>query len=319
MKFLVIIFLLVVVGFGSFYIVPEGRQAIITEFGKPVGGAITQTGIHLKKPFIQEVRFVDKRILSWDGYPNNIPTKDKKFIYIDTTARWRIVDVLKFIQTVQNENGAKARLDAILDAATRNVVSGANLVETVRNSNSISEKIEAIKNKEKESDTKIVIEEQSSVDIEMIEKGREELSKQIAKAAMSDLKSFGIELVDVQLKRVNYTDAVQENIFRRMISERKRIAEKIRSMGKGEKAKIEGRLSRDLQEIESSAYRESQIIKGKAEAKAINIYAKSMKQDPKFYEFIRSMEAYKKTMKRDKSFILSSDSDFLKFLKRKNI
>lgn len=305
----VIVFIGVVLGKQSLFIVNEGRQAIITEFGKPVGKPITEAGLHFKKPFIQDVRFVDKRILSWDGDPNQIPTKDKKFIKVDTTARFRIVDALKFIQTVRNNEGAKQRLDTILDSATRNVISSHQLVEAVRNSNAIIEKLEAVKKNVNE------IEEEITGEIEDVSVGREKLSQLIVEKAEGELEQFGISLIDVQLRRISYEKSVETKVYERMISERQRIASKIRSIGSGEKAKIEGRLVRDLQTIQSEGYRKAQLIKGRAEAKATAVYAGAFKQDPNFFEFIRTLEAYKKSIDGNTKLIISNDNEFLKYLR----
>tara|TARA_R110002072_G_scaffold534_1_gene3414 strand:+ start:21288 stop:22265 length:978 start_codon:yes stop_codon:yes gene_type:complete len=315
---IVVILVALAIGFmSSAYIVQEGRQAIITQFGKPIGEPIVKAGLHFKKPFVNDVRFVDKRILNWDGYPNEIPTKDKKYIKVDTTARWKIVDALKFIQTVRSENGAKARLDAVLDSATRDVISNNNLVEAVRNSNAIFDKIDLKKKeiKDLKKDGKSTIEEEVSGEIEKIMTGREQLSLKIAAVASKELSAFGIELIDVQLRRISYEKSVEKKVYERMISERNRIAQKIRSIGKGEKAKIEGRLEKDLKKIQSIAYRDSQIIKGKAEAAATRIYAKALSKDPNYYDFMKSMEAYKKSLKGKAKFLMSSESEYLKFLK----
>lgn len=316
-----VVLALVVAVFSATYILPEGRQAIITQFGRPIGKPITEAGLHVKLPFIQKIQFVDKRILSWDGFPNQIPTRDKKYIIVDTTARWRIHDALKFIQTVQNERGAKARLDAILDAITRDTISSHNLVEAVRNTNSILDYIEEkrVESKRKLDAGEILVAEEEEItgEIEKIRIGRENLSSMIAKKGTSELEAFGISLIDVQLRRIAYEGSVEKKVYERMISERKRIAEKIRSIGKGEKAKIQGKTSRDLQRIDSEAYREAQLIRGKAEAESMKIYAKSLSQDKKFYEFIRTMDAYKASLKEDTNFILSTDSPFLEMLKRK--
>ena len=319
-KFFIIVptILILILGKSSLFIVMEGRQAIITQFGRPIGKAYTNAGIYLKAPFLHEVRYVDKRILSWDGFPNQIPTKDKKYIKVDTTARWRVVDALKFIQTVRNETGAKARLDTILDSATRDVVSNHNLVEAVRNSNSILEKIEE---KRKEIRTKknkgmAVLEEEVTGEIEKINIGRANLREMIAKSADKKLEAFGIQLVDLQLRRISYEKSVETKVYERMISERQRIAQKIRSIGQGEKAKIEGRLARDLKKIESEAYKKTQVIKGKAEARATAIYAGSLSRSERFYDFIKSMEAYKKSLKSKTRLILSADSEFFKYLHR---
>ncbi len=302
---------------GTFFIVSEGEQAIITQFGKPVGFPITSAGLHLKTPFVQEIRYMDKRILTWDGHPNQIPTKDKKYIKVDTTARWMIVDALKFIQTVENERGAQARLDAILDAATRDVISNHHLVEVVRNSDSILDKIKAKKDHAISNAAKglPVIEEEVTGEIESIQVGREKLSEIIVKNASSELGQFGIKLIDLQLRRISYEQTVEAKVYERMISERQRIAQKIRSIGQGEKAKIEGRLKLDLQKITSEAYKKAEIIKGRADAKSIAIFAKAFNQGAGFYEFQRTLEAYKKSLRGKTQFILSSDSKFLKLLK----
>ncbi|MAE57951.1 MAG: HflC protein [Halobacteriovorax sp.] len=317
---------LIVIGVGLFFIVltikkfifilPEGRQAIVTEFGKPIDDPKTEAGLHFfSKPFIQDVRYVDKRILNWDGDPNQIPTKDKKFIKVDTTARFRIVNALTFIETVRDKRGAKARLDTILDSATRNVISGHNLVEAVRDSNRIidinKEKEEAAKN-----NTEEVIEEEITGEIEEIFVGREKLSQLIVEKADKELGELGIKLIDVQLKRISYEKSVETKVYERMISERQRIASKIRSIGSGERAKIEGRLEKDLRRIKSEGYRRAQEIKGKAEAKAAKIYANTYNKDPKFYEFMKSMDVYKKVIKNgDSKVITTTDSEFFKFLK----
>lgn len=312
-------------GFSSAFVIPEGRQAVVTQFGKPVR-SVNQAGLHFKMPFIQDVRTVDLRILSWDGYPNQIPTKDKKYIEVDTTARWKIVDPLKFIQTVQNENGARSRLDAILDGVTRDVISNHRLVETVRNSNTI---LDVIKEKKKEveeiaekatdagAQEKIevaVAEEETAGEIEQIEIGREKLSQRIVEKVRSELAPLGIEIIDVQLKRITYEESVQKKVYSRMISERQRIAEKIRSYGKGQRAKIEGETQRDLERIQSEAYRKVQAIKGAADAKAIAIYAQAMGNDPKFYRFLRNLEAYEKSLPKDSRLLLSTESKFWQVL-----
>lgn len=313
---IIISFFAFITFYSSTFILSEGHQAIVTEFGRPVGAPITNAGLHFKKPFIQDIRLVDKRILSWDGFPNQIPTKDKKYIKVDTTARWRIIDVLKFIQTVQNEKGAKTRLDTILDGHTRDVISSHNLVEAVRNSNEILNTIEDQKEEIKKQKEKglFILEDEISVDVEKIIEGREKLSQMIVNKADKELQELGIKLIDVQLRRISYEESVEKKVYERMISERKRIAQKIRSIGKGETAEIEGRLTRDLQKIESEAYRTAESVRGQADGKAAAIYAKALKINPGFYDFIRSMEAYKKSIK-GKKYILTNDSEFLKFLK----
>ena len=309
----VVIAVVVIVLNGGFFVLNEHQQAIITRFGKPVRKPITDAGLHFKIPALEEVRYVDKRILTWDGDPNQITTKDKKFIGVDTTARWRIINALKFIQTVQNERGARSRLDAVLDAKTREVISSHNLVEVVRNTNNIFAELSVRKNNAKQED----VEEEVVGEIDRVHVGRERISQIIVEKATAELRNLGIELVDVQLRRISYEKSVEQKVYERMISERKRIAEKIRSVGQGEKAKIEGRLSQDLQLIESKAYKTAQEVKGRGEAKAIAIYAKSLRKGPQFYEFLKSMEAYKEALGekgQGSRFILSSDTKFLKYL-----
>ncbi|RYZ49905.1 MAG: protease modulator HflC [Proteobacteria bacterium] len=307
----------------SAYTLPEGRQALITQFGRIIGTPVTSAGLHFKLPFIQDVRLFDKRILEWDGDSNQVPTKDKKFIWVDTTARWRIIDAIKFAQTVRTEDAAKTRLDSILDGATRDVISKHNLVEAVRNTNTLLDQAkkrrEMVSNQSSDQSLteKIEMEEEITGELESITVGREKLSGMIHERAKSNLVELGIELIDVQLRRIAYEKSVEEKVYERMISERNRIAEKIRSIGKGEQAKIRGKLNRDLKEIESTAYRQSQEIKGKAEAESIAIYAKSLSQDPSFYEFTRTLDAYKKTLKNKGSMVMSTDSDFLKLLQKR--
>lgn len=318
--FLIFMALMVI---SSAYTLPEGRQALITQFGRIIGTPITKAGLHFKVPFIQDVRLFDKRILEWDGDSNQVPTKDKKFIWVDTTARWRIVDAVKFAQTVRTEDAAKTRLDSILDGATRDIISKHNLVEAVRNTNTLLD--QAKKRKELVEDQandqslteKIEMEEEITGELESITVGREKLSGMIHERAKNNLVELGIELIDVQLRRIAYEKSVEEKVYERMISERNRIAEKIRSIGKGEQAKIRGKLNRDLKEIESTAYRQSQEIKGRAEAESIAIYAKSLSQDPAFYEFSRTLDAYKKTLKSKGNVVMSTDSDFLKLLQQR--
>ncbi len=308
-----------VVAINSLYIVPEAKQVVVTQFGRPIGEPITKAGLHFKLPFVQELRYVDRRIMSWDGEPNEIRTGDNKFIRVDTTARYRVVDALRFIQTVQSEAGVRTRLDTILDAATRDVISNYKLVEAVRNSNDILDEIERRKEERRErSETDIEgVEEEVIGEIDKIVVGRERLSQMIAEQAEERLQQFGVQLVDVQLRRISYEQSVEQRVYERMISERVRIAEKLRSLGKGEQARIEGRLSRELQSIESEAYQRSQAILGKAEAEAIVIYAQSVGRDAGFYQFLRKLQAYEKAIQPETEMILSSDSEFLNLLRKK--
>ncbi|MBI4248341.1 MAG: protease modulator HflC [Elusimicrobia bacterium] len=299
------------------YTLPEWEQAVITQFGRPIGTAVTKAGLHIKLPFIQKVHRLDNRILNWDGDPNQIPTKDKKYIWVDTTARWRIVDPLLFIQTMQTEAGAVRRLNGILDSATRDTISNQNLVEAVRNSNSLLDKVRTKGEAQKKDDILPGAEEEVTGEIEPVSVGREELSNIIIEKAKKGLKEFGVDLIDVQLRRISYEASVEAKVYERMISERQRIAQKIRSVGLGEQAKIQGKINKDLQGIESEAYRKAQTIKGEAEGRAIRIYAQAMNLDPQFYEFIRTLEAYKKGIPQDSALILSTDNKFLELLRKR--
>jgi membrane protease subunit HflC len=321
-----IVFISFIVLRSSLYRIYEGRQAIITRFGKPVD-TVKAAGLHIKTPFIEEVRMLDLRILNWDGYPNQIPTKDKKYIIIDTTARWQIADPLLFIQTLQNENIARKRLDGILDGITRDVISNYNLVEAVRNSNTILEKARALKKKSVQASNKkhgIIVKDKDKVveadaavygEVEKITIGREKLSELIIEKGKEELKELGIDLIDVQIKRIMYEQSVQEKVFDRMISERRRVAEEIRSIGNGEKARIEGKVDLDLKKIQSEAYKRTQKIKGKADARATKIFAQAFNQNPQFYEFTKKLEVYKKVLNGKTELILSTDSDLWSTLK----
>ncbi len=291
--------------FSAAFIVKETEQVIITQFGKPVGDPVTEPGIHFKIPIIQEAHFFDKRFLAWDGDPNQIPTKDKRFIWVDGYARWRIIDPLLFFQRVRDERGAQTRLDDILDGETRNAVANNNLVEIIRSTNremEVSEELEEL--------------QESEIDLD-IQLGREKLTRQIIEAAAPRLQVLGIELLDLRFKRINYVAEVQKKIYERMISERKRIAEKFRSEGQGEAAKIQGDRERDLKKIESEAYRQAQEIKGKADAEATAIYARAYDQNPEsreFYRFLKTMDSYKNTLSEKDWLLLSTKGDFFKFL-----
>jgi len=322
---LIVLALLGLASMASTFVVREGEQALITQFGKILGNPISQAGLYFKVPFIQDVRYFDKRILSWDGDPNQIPTKDKKYIIVDTTARWRITDAVLFAETVQSESGARGRLDGILDGVTRDIISRHNLVEAVRNTNTLLERVQAKlkqqpeveKVPEGEGKEILEVEEEISGEIEAIQVGRERLSDAILDRARPELVSLGIDLIDVQLRRIAYEASVESKVFSRMVSERERVAEKIRSLGKAEEARIKGKMNRDLQEIESTAYRKSEEVRGKADAEAIAIYADSLGRSPEFYTFLRTLEAYKKSLPEKGELILSTDSDFLRLLKQK--
>lgn len=299
--------IVIVIGFsGLIYTVDETQQVVITQFGEPIGESITEAGLYFKLPFVQTANYFDKRILQWDGDPNQIPTLDKRYIWVNTTARWRIVDALKFMQSVGTETGAYARLDDVVDAATRDAISNLNLVEAVRNSNRLYEKSVSAKV------TDTIGAGDSS--IERIDVGRMALTRDILKRASKIVPQYGIELVDLRIKRINYVRDVRRKVFDRMISERKRAAEQYRSEGQGKKAEIEGQMVKELQEIRSEAYRKAQEIKGKADAEAIKIYANAYNRDPEFYSFTRTLETYKDTINADTILILDTNSDYYKYL-----
>jgi len=301
----IIILVIAVFLSGALYIIDETRQVVITQFGDPVGDPITSAGLHFKLPFIQQAHFFEKRLLEWDGDPNQIPTKDKKYIWIDTTARWRISDALKFLQSVTNEIGAHARLDDIVNSATRDIITNHLLVEAVRNTNRISEE------KEELGDEIIVTEEA----IERIEVGREQLAALILERAQKLAPQYGIELIDVRIKKINYVEAVRRKVYERMIAERKRAAEMYRSEGQGKRAEIAGQRGKELKLITSQAYRTAEIIRGKADAEAIKIYAEAYSKDPDFYAFSKTLETYKNTIDEKSIVILTTDSEYYKYLK----
>jgi len=296
----VVILGLIIIG-GSLYTIDQTQQVVITQFGEPIGEPITEPGLHLKIPFIQKVNYFEKRILAWDGLPTQVPTKDKRYIWVDTTARWRIVDPLKFLESVGSERTALGRLDDIIDSATRNQITNHLLYELVRDSGR-----EFI-----ETEVSLEIEEEIGV----VQYGREKISRGILEEAITVVPQFGIELVDVRIKRLNYVEQVREGVYARMIAERKRVAEQYRSEGQGKKAEIEGRREKELQRITSEAYRTAQEIKGKADAEATTIYAEAYNKGPEFYSFLRTLEIYEDAMDEDTWLIMTSDSDFYKYMK----
>jgi membrane protease subunit HflC len=292
-----------IVLFSSVYTVSETEQVIITQFGKPIGGVITTPGLHMKVPVIQNVHRFDKRWLEFDGDPNEIPTKDKKYIWVDTYARWRIADALRFYQAVQNERGGQSRLDDIVDGETRNAIASYDLIEIVRSSDrefQLTGELEGIMTAEA---------------VAAIETGREAITQKILELSSAITPEFGVELVDVRFKRINYTESVQQAVFQRMITERKRIAERSRSEGQGRAAEIRGQKERDVLAATSVGYRTAEELKGKADAKATDIYARAYGRDPSFYEFFKSMETLKASLDKDATLILSTDSDLLRYMK----
>jgi len=292
-----------VVAFSAAYRVSESEQAIITQFGDPVGDPVTEPGLHFKMPFVQTVNRFEKRFLEWDGNPNQVPTRDKRFIWVDTYARWRIVDPLLFFQRLRDERGAQSRLDDILDGETRNAVARYDLIELVRSSN-------------RDPDDVLVESEEEEAILNVIEKGRERISGEILERASTRTADLGIELLDLRIKRINYVDEVQQDVFERMIAERRRIAALFLSEGEGEAARIRGERERELQRIQSEAFRTAEELRGKADAEATDVYAGAYGRDADFYAFTRSLESYEKVMDGDTMFILGTDSEFLKYLER---
>jgi membrane protease subunit HflC len=300
----VVICVVLALASGALFIVDETRQVVITQFGKPVGDPITSAGLHFKTPFIQEAHYFEKRLLEWDGDPNQIPTKDKKYIWVDTMARWRIVDALKFLQSVGNELNASSRLDDIINSATRDAVTNHLLVEAVRDSNRILES--------KELGEDAIVSEEA---LERIDIGRQQLTRSILDKAKVLAPQYGIEIMDVRIKRINYVEEVRNKVYDRMIAERKRAAEKYRSEGHGKSAEIEGQVGKELKLITSEAYRQAQSIVGKADAEAINVYAQAYSQNPEFYSFLKTIETYQNTIDAGSTVILTTDSDYYKYLK----
>jgi len=276
------IFAAVLIFGGAFYIVNESEQVVITQFGKPVGDPITTPGLKIKTPFLETANYFDKRFLAWDGEPKQVSTRDKRFININTYARWRISDPLQYAKSLSDESRAKNRIGSVLEGATQNAIAKHDLIELVRTTNR-----DYIVNNEDTND-------QSSKEKTVIKSGRDELTREILEIAKSSTSELGIEILDFQFKRINYVPEVRKKVYERMVSERKRIAEEFRSQGAGESARISGQKDRDLKEITSDAYRRSQEIKGKADAKAANIYAAAYNKDPAFYRFMRTMEIYER-------------------------
>lgn len=298
-----------VVGSSALFTIDEAEQAIIVQFGAPVGDPITSPGLHFKIPFIQEVRRFDKRLLSWDGDPNQIPTRGEQFISVDTTARWRIADPLVFLQRVQNERGATLRLNDILDSVVRDKISASDLVEIVRSKDwKVSEEDLLRAQVAAEGDEEILLQQVIS--------GRGELVKSILETARKIVPDFGIELVDIRIKRIDYVDEVQERVFERMIAERQRIAEQFRSEGQGRAAEIDGETQMMLAKITSEAQRQAEVIRGEADAEATRIYNEAFGADPEFYAFFRTLESYASSLGERASLILDVDSDYFQYLKR---
>ncbi|MFK8015054.1 MAG: protease modulator HflC [Gammaproteobacteria bacterium] len=307
---IIALFLLVLLLFNSVYTVHEVEQVIVTQFGKPVGEPVTTAGLKLKKPFIQETNPIDKRVLEWDGASSDMPTKDKLYISVDLFARWRITDPLQYFLRLRDERSAQSRLDDILGSETRNAVAKHELIEIIRTT----------KDRVPLRDNVLVGNEEAIGVGELvpITKGRELVELEIYKAAVDKVKVFGIELLDIRFKRINYNESVRPKIYDRMISERRQIAERFLSEGNGEAARIGGNRVRDLNKIQSEAYREVEEIRGVADAKATEIYASAYNQSRAavdFYEFTRTMQSYQSMVEEGTTLVLSTDSDLFKFMK----
>ncbi|WP_373493561.1 protease modulator HflC [Aquiflexum sp.] len=291
----------------TIYILDETQQAIVTQFGRPVGDPRTEPGLNFKVPFLHKVQFFDKRYLEWDGNKNQVPTKDKKFIFVDTYARWEITNPLQFFIRLRDERSAQSRLDDILDGETRNAIASHDLLDIVRSSNRDPEITE---------DFMEEIERLDDISV-----GRAVIEKIVLEKANERTADLGVRILDFKFKRMNYVDEVRDRVYDRMISERNRIADQFRSEGQGEARKIEGDKERDLAEIQSNAFREAEEIKGRADAEATDIYASAYNKNRTavdLYKFLRTMESFEKSMDENTSIILSSDSEFFKYLKKLN-
>jgi membrane protease subunit HflC len=287
---------------GATYIVDETEQVVLTQFGSPVGDPVTTPGLKWKLPFIQTANRFEKRFLEWDGDKNQLPTKDKRFIHVDTYARWRISDPLKFFQRLRDERGGQSRLDDILDGETRNTIAKHKLIEVVRSTN------------REFAGSEELAEELAPEAQQTIEFGRAVLAAEVLASAQGRTADLGIEILDFRFKRLNYVEEVRREVYARMISERNRIAEQYRSEGAGEAARINGQRQRELKKISSEAYREAQEIKGRADAEAADIYARAYNRDAEFYRFTKTMEVFKETMNKDTVLLLATDGDYLRYL-----
>jgi membrane protease subunit HflC len=306
-KSIIISLLVIIILIGlnsSVFIVQEKDQVVITQFGKPVGEAIIEPGMYFKLPFIQDANYFEKRYMEWNGAPNQVPTKDKKFIFVDTYARWQITDPLQFFKRLTNERGAQSRIDDILDGDTRNFIANNDIEEAVRTSNRIPES----------TDTEIIGDSLAKIYV-----GRDKIQQMILVSANKQTMDLGIKILDFRFKRINYVQEVQAQVYERMKSERFRIADKFRSEGQGEASRINGEKERELKKIQSLAFRDAEMIKGKADATAASIYAKAYdrsSQSRNLYGFLKSMETFEKTFDEKTSIFISTDSELYKYLKK---
>ena len=303
----VVTFILVIIGTNSFYTVTEWEQVVITQFGRTIGKTKVKAGLHFKIPFIQVIHRYEKRIMRWDGEPKEIPTRDKRFIYVDTTARWKIIDAQKFMEVLGSYSQAYAKLDDIIDAVLRDYISANPLVELIRTTNEMPT-VEEVEGKP-------LSPFQEATAPESVRLGREKITRAILAEASKAMPAFGIELVDVRIKRINYVEQVRKKVYERMISERKRKAAQFRSEGEGKKAEIIGQMEKELKSIISGAYRTAEKIRGDSDAEATRIYGIAYMKDPEFYAFFKTLETYKKEVFKNASIILGTNSDYYRFLK----
>ncbi len=297
----IVLVLLVIAASTFLYIVPETEQVVITQFGKPKR-VVSEAGLHIKTPFLEQVNTFEKRLLEWDGKPTQVPTLDKRYIWVDSFARWRITDPLKFFQRIRNETSAHALLDDIINSEIRNQISNQLLIDAIRSSN-------------REMSQMAGLEGEQMVEITEVKVGRNQIVKNVLEKAIIAAEEYGMELVDIQIKRINYVEQVRQAVYERMIVERKRIAAKYRSEGEGEMMDIMGKKEKEEKQILSEAYKEAQEIMGKADAEAIKIYADAYGKDEEFYSFLKTLESYEDNLGRSSTVILSTDSEYLKYLK----
>jgi membrane protease subunit HflC len=320
---IILVVLVLLIAGGTFYKVDETEQVVVTQFGEPVRGPITTPGLKLKVPFIQTIRRFDKRVIEWDGLPGQITTVDKRFIVVDTTARWRISDPLRFLQSVGDERSAHSRLDDLINSAARDVISAHLLIQTVR---TFARELPPDESDEGSDEPRPVAAAKpdaavlpTAKDVAPEERlGRDRLTEFMVKRARENMANLGIELIDVRIKSVNYVREVEQRVYERMISERRRIAARFRSEGDGASAKIRGEKERELDRLRSEAYRKAQDIIGKADAEAAGIYAEAYSQDPEFYAFYQTLEAYRQTLQKNSSLLVTTGSDFYRYLKYVN-
>lgn len=306
---ILLVLLLVILARSAVYTVSEVEQVIITQFGRPIGTPVVEAGLKVKVPFIQDINPIEKRVLEWDGNPSDMPTKDKLYISVDLFARWRITDPLQYFLRLRDERSAQSRLDDILGSETRNAVAKHELIEIIRTTKERTPlRDEILSSSESSSEVGVLV---------PIQKGRKQIEEEIFRAAAEKIQVFGIELLDIRFKRINYDESVSPKIYERMISERRQIAERFLSEGHGEAARIRGNRVRELNRIQSEAYRQVEEIRGEADAKAAAVYAGAYSQSPdssQFYEFTRTMQSYRSILAGDTTLVLSTDSEVFEFL-----